>query len=1363
MKAILPTLMNFFRIGTLALVLFLSLTTVARADQYDTLRTTRLNSLLSNAGSATSVATKANGYWIGNGTQVAMNASPSGANFYLWSDLPLGSVSSNISTTYKRLQSMALAYAMPTCSLYGNASLAAAVANGLDWMNANVFTATATNPYDNWYDWEVTAPQALNDTAVLLYAALTGTQIANYGAAMDNFGPDGVFAATGFNWNGLTAANTSDVVLVTLIRGILTKSSTKLTLGQTKLSKVFPYVTNGDGFYADGSYVFHGNIAYTGHYGYVQLENVAAIVNLLNGSTWAITDPNLPNVYNWITNGFEPLIYNGALMDMSRGRVNSWSNASEYDDGAKVLAAIQQVALFAPAATAASLNAFVASPRLASGQFHFANMDRVTSFRSGFGFGLSMSSSRIANFENLFSTSDLKGWFTGDGMTYLYVGATDTQFTDDYWPTVDAYHLPGTTVEQGYVPQPSSTDQSWVGGAQVAGTYGAAGMALYPAASSSASSTLNGKKSWFMLDNEIVCLGAGVTCTTNGHEVDTTVENRRLGTSPTNNFYANGVQYPPTIGWSSALTSATWCALDGVGGYYFPGGATNLQASFVASSGSWTQIHPSDSDATVYTDNYLKLYFKHGVKPTNASYAYVLLPGMTSSNVSAYAQNPDISVVANTSTVQAVKKVRLGVVGANFWGVVGGTADLITVNKQASVMVSETYNGITIGVSDPTQNNTGTITVTLNRAGSSLVSADSGITVTQLTPKIIFTVNVNAAKGKTFQASFVQPAQAPAITSITTASGNQGAAFTYQITSSNSPTSYGASGLPAGLGMDTGTGVISGVPTQTGTFPATISATNAGGTGTATLTITVLPPAPSITSGLSLAGIQGSALRYQIAATNSPTSYGASGLPAGLNVDTSTGLISGTPNATGTTSATITATNVGGTGSATLTVTVALVISDLVSNFTTTGTWTCPANVTAIQVECWGGGGAGGSALRIPDSGSIEYGGGGAGGGYAKLNSTTVTPGTTYFISVGAGGVNNSAVNDTTVAGGDSWINATNTPSTTIIAKGGAGGESAIGNTSTTRYGVGGTGTATGSVGDIVYAGGNGATSASSIAGGGGSSAGTGASGTAATSNAGATAPSGGGDGGTGQTISSGGGGNGSAPGGGGSGARASGTQQAGGTGGAGKIVLTVKTLSSTVILGSLAQTFDGTPKAATATTTPAGLAVNFTYNGSPAAPTAAGSYTVVGTINSANYSGSATGTLSIAAAVTAWRQLYFSTTANTGTAADAADPDGDGLSNAQEYIFGTLPTATNTGALLGASSSGTNIVLTFVARQSAGTGYAGLARHYAVETTTNLSTALSWVPVTGYSDILGGNQTVIITRPNSSSNTFYRLKAWLQ
>src|SRR5207237_4964679 len=168
---------------------------------------------------------------------------------------------------------------------------------------------------------------------------------------------------------------------------------------------------------------------------------------------------------------------------------------------------------------------------------------------------------------------------------------------------------------------------------------------------------------------------------------------------------------------------------------------------------------------------------------------------------------------------------------------------------------------------------------------------------------------------------------APVIQPPFTATGQVGVAFSYQITATNSPTSFNVTGLlPAGLSVNTSTGLISGTPTTAGTYSVTISATNAGGTGSHTLTLTINPAPPVITSPLTATGQVGVAFSYTITATNSPTSYNAAGLPTGLSVNTSTGVISGTP-ATGTDtgspySVTISATNAGGTGTATLTLTI---------------------------------------------------------------------------------------------------------------------------------------------------------------------------------------------------------------------------------------------------------------------------------------------------------------------------------------------------------------------------------------------------------------------------------------------------------
>jgi hyaluronate lyase len=728
----------------------LILVTGSRADQFDNLRQYWQTNLISNGGSISSITNNANSYWN------SMETSPTRTE--LWSDLPFGSSfpSANIVSTFQRLQAMALAWRTPGSSLQGNASLAATVASGLDWMNTNVYTPTATE-YDNWFHWEDSGPQALNNTEVLLYSALTSTQISNYCAAVDHFGPVG-YPGNGATFGWMTGANTADKVLVVAIRAILGKSGSLLTAATNNLSPVFLYVTGGDGFYTDGSFVFHSNgsgisgIAYNGHYGEVLLGDIPTIVDLFNGSAWQITDTGLTNVYNWCINSFEPFVYNGVMMDMVRGRIVSWSYETESSDGSSTFSAIRQIAQFAPPATATTLSNWLNSPHVPFGQYHFPSMDRALALRNGFGFGISMYSTRIANYESI-NSGNLHGWHEGDGMTYLYIGSTENQFNSDFWPTVDPYHLPGTTAETNALGnsanEAKTSDQNWVGGAQVANTYGVAGMSLH-----AVNTTLYAKKSWFMFDNEIVCLGAGITCGDSAG-VHTTAENRRLGSTITNNFTLNGTAITPAVGWSSNLPSATpfWCALSGSGGYYFPAGNSNLQATFVSNTGSWSQINTGD-DGTSRTDNYLKLWFNHGIKPTNAAYSYVILPNLTATSVSNYALSPDIIILTNTPFVQAVKKPALGGVAANFWTNGTSSADLITVSNKASVITLETTNGISVGVSDPTQTNTSSITVTLNRSASGLLSADPGITVQQLTNRIIFSVNLNGSLGKTFHASF---------------------------------------------------------------------------------------------------------------------------------------------------------------------------------------------------------------------------------------------------------------------------------------------------------------------------------------------------------------------------------------------------------------------------------------------------------------------------------------------------------------------------------------------------------------------------------------------------------------------------------
>ncbi len=175
------------------------------------------------------------------------------------------------------------------------------------------------------------------------------------------------------------------------------------------------------------------------------------------------------------------------------------------------------------------------------------------------------------------------------------------------------------------------------------------------------------------------------------------------------------------------------------------------------------------------------------------------------------------------------------------------------------------------------------------------------------------TVSDSSSPAQTKSAAISFAVAPPALSIITSflPSGTQGTNYSngLQATGGTTPYSWSitAGSLPAGLSLGTTTGLVSGTPTAAGTFNFTATVADASSpaqTKSIPLSIVITPPPLAITISAFPAGTQGTSYSKSLLATGGTTPYTWSitsgSLPAGLSLATSTGLISGTPTASGT-------------------------------------------------------------------------------------------------------------------------------------------------------------------------------------------------------------------------------------------------------------------------------------------------------------------------------------------------------------------------------------------------------------------------------------------------------------------------------
>ena len=727
----------------------------------------------------------------------------------LWRDLDLklnfvsgssdAALSEPLNTAYTRLQAMAVAYAAENCSLYHNADLKERILYALEWLYDNGYNEkydVEKKLYGNWWHWEIGIPQALASTVILMYEDLTPEEIDKYYETLYNFNEDPtyVWKISGWGKMDMTSANLMDTSLVAALRSAIGNNQDGIAAAVAALGTATGYATGAegdlDGFYEDGSCIQHSNLAYTGGYGVTLLKGIEKLLLLSNGTAWQLPAEKLNTVYSWIWDGYRPLFAEGVVMDMVSGRSIARPSHSEVETARGILGAIVLLAENAPeeikgdllsfaklhleagaalsdtyysgmdSASMIAAKALVQNDEIAAADGTpytkiFGSMDKATVHRENYTLGISMFSSRTGNFEYM-NKENTKGWHMSDGALFLYNGDAG-QFSDYYWPTVDPHRLPGITTDHTEGTNYESglaytSDKDYVGGSSVQDLYATIAMDFH-----GQNTDLTAKKAWFAFDDEVVALGTDIQGI--AKDTETIIENKMINDAASNTLIVDGKEAQAGFG-DSSLDAAGYAWIEGNNGtdsigYYFPDGE-DLQIRREARTGNFRDINGAVAEgaagSTDETRNYVSLAVSHGDGSTDGAedYAYVLLPGMSADETAVYAEGSQIEVLANNSTVQAVKDESSKASGYQFWA--AGEAGNVKADQAVSVTMKEDEGKLYVGIADPSQTQE-SVTVHISGyedlayvSGADVISAetsDSGMDIT---------VNVAGSDGRSYEA-----------------------------------------------------------------------------------------------------------------------------------------------------------------------------------------------------------------------------------------------------------------------------------------------------------------------------------------------------------------------------------------------------------------------------------------------------------------------------------------------------------------------------------------------------------------------------------------------------------------------------------
>ncbi|WP_017258858.1 polysaccharide lyase family 8 super-sandwich domain-containing protein [Pedobacter arcticus] len=610
---------------------------------------------------------------------------------------------------WERLASMALALKKTSYSFYGNAILKGKIKAGLlYWYNRT------PQPYSsNWYDNEIAMQDHINKILILVKNDFSG-------ADWDSVIKTGCDKYLSFptNYHLRTLTNAVWIARNLIHHGVIEKDQAILQEGINKMATQLAIQPgHTEGVQKDYSFLVHRLQMYNGGYGKSLINTISYYMHLIRGLTLVgFSTENVVLLSDFLLNGDQWMTY-GQTYDFSTVGRNISRRSDQGISSSGLKSTLIRMQSVDPERVAQyqlmynHLNNPTGTITGIMGNNFFYRADYMTHRRENLFIGVKMCSARTVGTEGLNSENLLAYWLPFGATTIM----RNTNEYYDIFGVWDWTKIPGVTNPAVPVIWPStsvyhSQSTSFVGGVSD-GINGITAMHLQKdTVIGGVNVDIEAKKTNFLWNGEMICLGAGINSSYSGASTTTTINQSYLKTAvlvDSNIIPKEENTYP----------NARWVHHDNTG-YVFANN-TAVQMKTNMQSGNWYTINKNQVNQTVSADIF-KLWIDHGNAPSNASYEYIVLPNKSVAETNAYATNMPVTIHANTASLQAVSHVLLRQAGIVFYNPGNITIEpglTISVDKACVLLVDYSKPKVKVTLSDPAQIQS-SIQVSLSYAGS---------------------------------------------------------------------------------------------------------------------------------------------------------------------------------------------------------------------------------------------------------------------------------------------------------------------------------------------------------------------------------------------------------------------------------------------------------------------------------------------------------------------------------------------------------------------------------------------------------------------------------------------------------------------